>query len=43
MEFQQFDYIHYMMLLSLVQDSFKCDPLFKDHLSCETIFSWQKA
>ena len=44
-EFQQIDVIYDMILLSLVQDGpwyFQCNPLLKDHPSCETTFSWQK-
>ena len=43
-EFQEID-DSYNMILSSVQDGlryFQCNPLFKDHLSCETTLSWQK-
>ena len=43
-EFQEID-DSYDIILSSVQDGlryFQCNPLFKDHLSCETTLSWQK-
>ena len=42
-EFHQNDDIYDMILLSVMLDGLQylqCNPLFKDHLSCETTFSW---